>query len=42
VSVPVVVVSAVAQQAAPLDAAAYIRKPVDPDALMELVQRYCA
>jgi CheY-like chemotaxis protein len=42
VTVPVVVVSAVGQQAAHLDAVACVRKPVDPDALMELVQRYCA
>ncbi len=42
VSVPVLVISSVTPQATRLlDAVACVRKPVDPDALMELVQRYC-
>ncbi len=43
-SIPVVVISAdgkVPQKAAALGAAAYLKKPIDFDALIETVRRYC-
>jgi CheY-like chemotaxis protein len=43
VTIPVVVISACTPQATRLlDAVAFLRKPVDPDALIGLVQHYCA
>lgn len=43
-SIPVVVVSAVGSldlKVAPLEAAAFLRKPVQLDELLEVVERYC-
>jgi CheY-like chemotaxis protein len=43
VTIPVMVISACTPQATRLlDAVAFLRKPVDPDALIGLVQHYCA
>lgn len=43
-SIPVVVISAadgVPQKAASIGAAGYLRKPIDFDALLDMVRRYC-
>ena len=39
-AIPVVVVSAL-EPRAPLDVTAHLSKPVDPEALLSLVERYC-
>jgi CheY-like chemotaxis protein len=44
-TIPVVVISAdsnVKQKAASIDAAAYLKKPIELDALLDVVAKYCA
>lgn len=40
-ALPVVVMSAASPRTAPADVAAFVRKPIDLDLLLGLVQRYC-
>jgi CheY-like chemotaxis protein len=40
-TIPVVVVSAVAEKARDLDSSSFVKKPVDLDSLLRLVKEYC-